>query len=359
MAITLLGATLTVLTRGGHPTVALVHDEEIGVRPPAEWQSQARWRTPPLLKDAGRVLMIDGTRMAFVTKDRTIALTDVGAGTVLWSGRYPDGEPHTGLGAGRVDGRRVVVAHVGNRLAWWDLESGTAQEVSLPDGASVNLHGSTPLVVGAGARTAGVVRDGRLRTLPVPAGATPLAARDDGTVTAAGPAGWWHLSPDTRADQPTPWENPRAAGAPTIVAYVDGSILSILPAGTGGTAYLAVYSDRTDDVRFAWGGSAWFDGAAADWYPSPSRRWGIFGRTLVDLANARSVDLGSWTTQLVGPDRAVGMLARQRVLVGPTLPSGAVPDDEAVPEDIATTAAAVRAKDGDEEVVYLLPPKAA
>lgn len=349
--------TVGALIGRDRPGVTLVRDEAIGVAPPAEWQARATWRTPALLKDAGRVLMLDGTQMAFVAKDRTLALADVDRGEVRWSARYPEGKPGSDVMATTIDGRRVIAAHVGDRLTWWDRESGESHDVGLPAGATVSLHGSAPLVILDQGRTAGTVGGGRLVTTPVPDGAKPLAARSDGTVTATGAAGWWHLAPGKPATQPTPWENPGSGGSPTIVAYLSDSIVTVLPAQAKGTAYVAVYADRPHDVRFAWGGPAWFDGASADWFPSPSRRWGILGRTLVDLTAARSVDLGAWTTQLVSSDRAVGMLGRQRVLVGPQIPAGVVPTEETFPEDLATTAAAVRAESGGDEFVYLLPPK--
>lgn len=352
-----LGALTAALTRD-RPGLTIARAETIGVPPPAEWEARSRWRTPPLLPEAGRVLMIDGTHMAFVTKDRTVALVEVEHGDVRWSARYPDGKPGTDLRTTLIDGRRVVAAQVGERLAWWDLETGEAHDLALPAGASVSLHGSAPLVIADQGRTAGTVAAGKLTTMPVPDGATPLAARSDGTVTATGPAGWWHLAAGRAPAHPTPWEHPGTAGAPAIVAYLGESIVAVLPTTTPGTAYVAVYSDRPQDVRFAWGAPAWFDGDVADWYPSPSRRWGILGRSLLDLTSARAIDLGAWSTQLVSADRALGMLARQRVLVGPRIPAGVLADDEAFPEDLATTAAAVRTTTGGTEVVYLLPPKA-
>jgi len=358
VALVAIVAVSALLMRG-RPTVTIVRDEAIGVTAPAEWDTKARWRTPPLLTDSGRVLMVDGTAMAFVTSDRVVALVDVAGGEARWTARYPDGTPGTDLAVSTVDGRRVIAAAVGDRLAWWDLESGEAHDIALPPGATVRLHGTAPLVVTDQGRTASMVVGGKLAGCPVPDGATPLAARSDGVVTATGPAGWWHLRPGQVTPNPVAWESPGPPGAPTIVAYLGESIVTVLSSPTKGSAYLAVYSDRARDVRFAWGGPAWFDGDAADWYPSPSRRWGILGRTMVDLTSGRSADLGSWRTELVSADRALGRIGTQRVLVGPQIPAGALPDDEAFPEDLATTAAAVRATVGAEELVYLLPPKGA
>ena len=350
-----LVATLLPRTR---PAITLTRDESLGVPPPAEWQARSRWRTPPLLTQAGRILMIDGTAMAFVTKDRTIALVDVEEGRVRWSARYPDGVPGTDLAATSIDGRRAVAAHVGDRLAWWDLDTGEARDLTLPAGGTVNLQGSAPLVISDQGRTAGAIAAGHLTSTAVPAGATAIAARSDGVITATGPAGWWHLGPGKPAANPVPWETPTPTGSPTVVAYLSDTLVTVLPAPASGTAYVAIYRDRPQDVRFVWGGPAWFDGTVADWFPSPSRRWGILGRTLVDLTAGRTMDLGKWATQTVSSDRAAGTMGRQRVIVGPQIPAGVLPQDEAFPEDLATTGAAVRAAAGPDEVVYLLPPKA-
>ena len=357
--MTLLVAGLAWAQLRSRDEVSIGLDEPFPVTPPAEWDARSRWRTPTLLPGAGRVLVVDGTAVAFVTAQRRLAVVDAASGQMRWSATYPEGKPGSDLAVGTVDGRRVIAAHVGTQLAWWDLDTGSRRDLALPSGATVTLRGSAPLIVHPGGRTAGVVRDGRLATAAVPDGATALAARADGVITATGAAGWWHLRPGEPQARPVPWEQPGPVGTPTIVGYLADSIVTVLPTATTGTAYVAVYADRARDVRFSWGAAAWFDGPAADWFPSPSQRWGILGRTLIDLTSARTTDLGGWTTQLVSADRAMGLLATERVIVGPRIPAGVLAREETFPEDLTESGALVRTSAGDAETVYLLPPRRA
>ncbi len=333
-----------------------VRGERLAAAAPLEWSQDSLWRTPALLADAGRVLVADG-RVAFVTSDRRVVLVDAVSGETRWSAPYPAGDPRTDLTVSTIDNHEVIACQVGDRLAWWDPHSGEAGGLDLPEGSSVVLRGTAPLVLSGDGRTAALVRDGRLATAPLPDGATALAGRADGLITAAGSAGWWHLTPGQPLAAPRTWEIPGGTGAPSLVSYLGGSIISLLSSGTDSAPQILVFTDREHDVRFAWIGPGVFEERSATWHPSPSRNWGILGRTLVDLDAGRATDLGQWSTQLVSADRALGDLAGEQVLVGPTIPLGSLQHDESFPEDLTDSGALVRSRLGTDEVVYLLPPK--
>lgn len=333
-----------------------VRGERMAATAPLEWSADSVWRTPALLPEAGRVLVTENA-VAFVTTDRRIVLVDAVSGQTRWSGSYPAGDPRTDLTVSSIDHREVVAAQVGERLAWWDLSTGESGGLDLPSGSVVVLRGTAPLVASADGKTAALVRQGRLVTGELPDKSTALAGRSDGVITAASPAGWWHLTPGQPPAAPRAWEVPGGSGMPAVVAYLGGSLITMLRIGENSAPQILVFSDREHDVRFAWIGPGVFEEPSATWHPSPSRHWGILGRTLVDLDAGRATDLGRWTTQLVSADRALGDLAGERVLAGPDIPLGSLQQGESFPEDLTDAGALVRARVGEGEVVYLLPPK--
>ena len=45
-------------------------------------------------------------------------------------------------------------------------------------------------------------------------------------------------------------------------------------------------------------------------------------------------DLGPWTTTQIASDRALGTVTTQRVITGPDIERGVLPQDEAFPDDL-------------------------
>lgn len=341
----------------GTPGPAMIRGETMAATAPLEWAPESRWRSPALLPEAGRILVTPHGDAAFVVDSRQIVLVDATSGDVRWSAPYPEGTPRTDLTTTSVDERIVIAAQIDQHLAWWDVESGRSEGVDLPDGSSAGLRGDAPVIVADDGTTAGRVRQGRIETVDLPQGAVALAGRADGKITAASGTGWWHLSVGQAAGAPRPWEIPGGATSLSVVSYLGGSIVTMLPAATGKNSPIVVFADRDDDVRFSWLGEGIFEDRSAPWHPSPSQRWGILGRTLIDLDHGRTTDLGRWSTQLVSADRALGEIAGQKVLTGPSIPLGAVQGSESFPEDLTEAGALVRAQVSDSEVAYLLPPR--
>lgn len=356
VALALALGAWTLLRVPGATGPTTVRGERMAATAPLEWSADSVWRTPALLADAGRVL-VTGDAVAFVTNDRRVALVDAASGQTRWSAPYPAGDPRTDLTVSTIDDHEAIAAQVGERLAWWDLATGAPGGMDLPGGSAVVLRGTAPLVVAADGTSAALVREGRLLTGDLPDRSTALAGRADGVITAAGSAGWWHLKPGQPPPAPRAWEVPGGSGAPAVIAYLGGSLVTLLRVGENSAPQILVFSDRENDVRFAWIGPGIFEEPSATWHPSPSRNWGILGRTLVDLDAGRATDLGRWTTQLVSADRALGDLAGERVLAGPAIPLGSLQQGESFPEDLTDAGALVRTRIGSDEVVYLLPPK--
>lgn len=363
----------------GPTAVAMSRGRSLAALPPLGWNPQALWSTPALLKGAGRIL-VDGGVVAMVTAERQVVLVELASGRVLWQRSLPAGTLRTALTSTAVAGREVVAVHLDGRLAWWDLDTGQEGGLDLPAGARVGFSGDAPLV-GLDRTTVGVLDSGgALRRIPVPSGATALAARADGTVTAVAPAGWWHLVPGSAAGpaRRLPAPDPGQVGTPTVVSYLSGHLVTLWPGHRRGVRELAVFSDR-DRLRYAFSGPAVEPAPSApapsgnpatsgnpapatsgnpatlSWHPSPSGTWGILGRTLVDIREGRVRDLGGWTTRHIAQDRALGYLDGAAVVAGPDLPRGLLRPGESFPEAVTSAGVAVRAAEAGAEVVHLLP----
>lgn len=339
------------LTSGTYPGAA-----------PQGWSSQARWVSPRLLREAGPVA-VAGDRAVMVTADRKVLAVDAMTGEVAWSADLPDGQVKTPLAPTAVDGDKMVAIQTGRTLAWWSLADGKAGSAELPEQGMVSFLGDAPLV-GMDAATVAVIKDGKLARASVPAGALALAARADGRVTAASSAGWWHLAPGQAPAQAQPLEVPDpASAAPTakgvIVGYVGGSVVTAWPADASGKAHVAVYKDDSTGVWLSFRGPIFTaDPTRASqqtWTPSPSRTWGVLSRTLVDVKGGRVEDLGNWTTDFVGSDRALGKVAGKPAQVGPQIERSTADAAGGFPEVEMGAGAVVRSRQGDAETVYLLP----
>ena len=327
--------------------------------PPAEWSADALWRSPALLPKAGPAVVIGGDRVAVLTAQRRVLLIEAATGATRWSAPLPAGEVSSPLASTTVDGQPALAVQLSDRLAWWRISDGTPGEVALPTGARATYRGEAPLI-GLDQSTVAVVQGGRLRRVAVPQGALAMAARTNGTVTAAADTGWWHLRADAAAGPATPWEPiSRQSIRPTVIAYTGAAIITVLP---GKTLRTLVYSDRAHDIRFSFGGilpTGPGNATRVDlrWTPSPSREWGILSRSLIDLTRGRVVDLGAWTTRHITSDRALGTIGTQYALVGPLIRRGVLLAGEGFPEELTTSGALVRSRESASETLYLLPPR--
>ncbi|MDO5627635.1 MAG: hypothetical protein Q4G43_04865 [Mobilicoccus sp.] len=327
--------------------------------PPAEWSPAATWSSPPLLPGVPPAV-VGEDRVAIITDDHSLLLIETGQGRTAWSTPVPDGPVKTPPTTTRIDGADVVAAHIGDALVWWDLESGERDQLELvPDGA-VTFLGTSPLVTLGEGQVAAVLDPQELTPLTVPPGAWAIAAHEDGQVTAASSAGWWHLGPN--GPQSGAWES--SGATPTVAGYTDGVLLLLRP---GSPAVLELHSDRLSDVRFVLSAPVVLDTEQVTWNAAPTGGWGILGRAVVDLQSGAITDLGAWSTRSVLADRAYGHVDGQPVVVGPDLPRGLLAPGEAMPAAITSSGALVFGPAAGtaggvdprrvENVLYHLPPR--
>ena len=335
--LVLVPATWVMLRPG---FTQLTHVDRYPGTAPGEWGPGATWASPPLLGET-RPVPVGGSDIVLLTAERRLVLVGGADGTVRWDVPLPDGEVHTPPAPTRVAGAAVLGAHIGDRFVWWSLKDGQAIEIDVPAGSTLSMLGEAPLVAVNGTEAMAVV-DEHPTPIRVPTNTKALAAHEDGTITAAGSQGWWHLGRDGSVGSKGDWES-RSGVTPTVGPYTGGFILLIRP---GDPATLEIHADRTTDVRFVASDSFVLPGGAGGgsltWMPSPSGTWGIFGRTLVDLRASTITDLGAWSTQTVTADRAYGHIDGQTVVVGPAIPRGVLAPGEAIPDVVTANGALVR-----------------
>lgn len=372
-ALIVIASVTTILVKlgsDGSSGIVMQRDNlTLSQPPPAEWSSTPQWASPALLEDAGRVLVVDHSQVAMVTADRHVVLVDAPSGDTVWAQPLPEGKVVPELSKTTIDGTPVIALQVGQQLMWWQTASGDASSVALPDGATVQFLGQSPLVVLSQA-SVGVISGGQVQSMNTPQGVQvgdgrAMAARADGTVTMGSAQGWWHLRAGQDPGAPQPWETSSTTPlTPQVVTYLGSHLLTIV--SDEKTARVMVYTDRPTDVRFAFGGPLTLPSSASgqvemQWVPSPSRSWGILGSTLVDLHAAQVRGLGDWTTQTIAADRALGTVGGQSSVVGPDISMGALAQGEGFPEDLVDLGdgkigALMRASQDGTKIVFLLPP---
>lgn len=372
-AITVVFAIVLVADKlgVGHTPAAVA--SVLPVTPPPEWAREATWSTGALAVEAGQTVGLPDA-VAYVTSRREVVVADVTTGEPRWRLDLPTGPIRGHLSRTRLVDTDSLALHVGDRLLVWSTENGKAvAAVDLPAHAQVTYLGAAPLV-GVGPDEVAVVSSKGLVEITVPEGAYALAARTDGSVTAASASGWWHLRAGRPAGAARPWENPSADSrpadsTPAIAGYTGEAIVLLYPAFRSSPPEVVVHTDRAADVRASFRGPALAAGSArASWVPSPSKDWGVLGRTLVDLRAGSVSDLGAWQTQTVTADRAFGEVGGQAVVAAPgsapaVLPEGTQPPETTIPEGavirlrgpVTDDSGAVILKEG-EEAGFVVPP---
>ncbi|GAB49736.1 hypothetical protein [Mobilicoccus pelagius] len=342
---------------------------------PDGWDARASWASPPIDR-ASRVAVsrvgspaagkarrtsastsaAAGASVAYVTATRAMSVVDATTGRARWSTSLPEGELRTGPAITHIGGVEGFAAQVGERALVWAVHDGRVlADAELPPRAELVTAGEAPMVRLTATRAALLTSDG-LGEVEVPAGATALAGRPDGTVLVASPKGWWHMTPATVAGDPTPWE---PVGSPT-----DQPTSAPVVVGTAGSAVVLVHPDPVRPrlvvhhdgpvVRGSFQGP-YVPASNPTWAPSPSGSWGILGRSLVDVDAGLVTDLGEWRTVLVGVDQAYGMLGDDLMRAAPGSRPTPVKVRSALVEMSSPAGGLVRTESTEGTRVWTLP----
>jgi hypothetical protein len=199
------------------PTPKIVPDQFAARPVPPGWTANANW-TVDLAENTNPAVSPDGSQVAVITPDNKIAVFDSN-GKVLWQDKVPR-EASSPVYT-TVDSKLVVAVTAPGTLLYWAGEGAEPTEIELPNSATVQFFGSSPLVVLSGDAGASLVSGDQLH--PVgnqPRLSTMLLAEGDKALMAryAGPLFWSQNGKD-----PVELSLKRPAGATTINHIVAAS----------------------------------------------------------------------------------------------------------------------------------------
>ena len=262
------------------PTPSIGPDQFAARPVPLGWSANASW-TVDLDPDTAPAVSPDGSEVAIITPDQKIAVFD-SSGKVLWQDKVPRGAETPVYTT--IDSKRVVAVVAPESLYYWAGDGAEATELELPNSASVQFFGTSPLVVLGNDAGASVVSGGELKPLPTPRrGSTLLLAEGDKALLAryTGPLYWDQAGKDEVTVSPA-----RPRGATTInhiVAASPGLALVIwnttvpemsIPTVNSTATGAAVAICQTTTVNKA---SGW------QWVPDAGRKVAAWGECLIDL----------------------------------------------------------------------------
>jgi hypothetical protein len=206
LAVVLIGGTvlylLVVRDPGTHevtPTVSptlpdlpapRVGPDQFAARPvPPGWSANASW-TVDIAENTSPAVSPDGSEVAVITTDDRIAVLD-GNGKVLWQDQVPrdSSSPYYTT----IDSKPVVAITAPGILKYWGGDGALPTEIELPDSATVQFFGSSPLVLLTNGAGASLVSGDQLhRVENQPRLSTILLAEGDKALMAryAGPLFW-------------------------------------------------------------------------------------------------------------------------------------------------------------------------
>jgi hypothetical protein len=348
LAIVLVGSTAVYLLvlrgSGGDPKppaanklpelpAPKVGPDQFVARPvPPGWSVNASW-TVDIAEKSTPVVSPDGSEVAILTPDQKVAVFD-SSGKVLWQDKVPKNAKNPVYTT--IDSKPVLAVAAPKSLLYWPGDGIESTEVELPDGASVQFFGTSPLVLlNDGAAGASVVSGGELRPVPnQPRLSTMLLAEGDKALIAryAGPLYWSQPGKDLVdvALKPPPgataidhitmaspgralviWKTKTTEVIPSVNSTVDGSVVAACP---------AVGSSRPRTWK---------------WLPDASNKVAAYGECLIDQTNRKTRLIDDFEPLSVTQTTIFGNLTSNLVAVPPGGKPVTVPSNTARPWGIA------------------------
>ncbi|MDX6265123.1 MAG: hypothetical protein QOH84_6811 [Kribbellaceae bacterium] len=259
-----------------------VGPDQFAARPvPPGWTANASW-TVDLNPDTAPAVSPNGKEVAIITPDEKIAVFD-STGKVLWQDKVPRGAETPVYTT--VDGKPVVAVVAPESLYYWAGDGAEAVELDLPNSATVQFFGTSPLVVLSSEAGASVVSGGELKPLPTPQRLTTLLlAEGDRALSAryAGPLYWDQPGKDAVPVMP---KLPKGATAiDHIVAASPGQALVIFDTKVAERVMPAVVDTRTGNVVALCPTVAPNEADGWQWVPDEAHKVAAWGECLINFA---------------------------------------------------------------------------
>ena len=311
-----------------------VGPDQFSARPvPPGWTANASW-TVDIAEGSHPAVAPDGNQVAIITRDDKLAVFD-SAGKVLWQDKVPKDSSSPAYTT--VDGKSVVAVETPDSLKYWAGDSAPATTVELPDGASVQYFGTSPLVVLSGDDGgANLVSEGKLQKVEnQPRLSTMLLAEGNKALMAryAGPLFW------SQPGKELVLLNLNApAGAKRIsqvVATSSGLAVALWSTGKSDEVIPAVSSTSTGAVVAACPQTTGADAGSWKWVPNPAGKVAAFGDCLINLATGKTSSVERFQPLSITQKTIFGQAGDGLVAVVPGEKPVALPNGTARPWGIA------------------------
>ncbi|GAA1590777.1 MULTISPECIES: hypothetical protein [Kribbella] len=258
---------------------------------PPGYTSHASWSVD-IAKDSTPAIRPDGTEVAILSEDadsnRKVVVFN-SEGKVLWQDKVPKDASNPVYTT--IDSKVVLAVTTEDTLYYWEGDGAFPKEIELPDSATVQFFGKSPLIVLSGDNAgAMVVSGGVLKEAPAgPRLSTILLAEGDRALYAlyGGPIYW--TQPDKKTQQ-LDLQKPGGAGAvkQVVAASPDYALVlwtsvkspdMVIPVvhSTASGKFVAVCKPQQNGDTEGW-----------DWVPDPMRRAAAWGPCVINLSTGKS-----------------------------------------------------------------------
>ncbi|MFI5710165.1 hypothetical protein [Kribbella sp. NPDC051620] len=264
-----------------------VGPDQFAARPvPMGWTASASW-TVDLDPDTAPAVSPDGKEVAIITPDEKIAVFDSN-GKVLWQDKVPRGAETPVYTT--VDGKPVVAVVAPESLYYWAGDGAEAIELELPNTATVEFFGTSPLVVLSSDAGASVVSGGELKPLPTAQRLTTLLlAEGDKALSAryAGPLYW--DQPDKEVVALMPKAPKGATTIDHIVAASPGRALVVWKTPVADRVIPTVNDSTSGAVLAICPTVAANEAAGWQWVPDEAHKVAAWGECLINFSSKKTV----------------------------------------------------------------------
>lgn len=379
---------------GATPTSTAPAPVQLPVVPPTGWSSVATWsRRLPASGGTGSTqgVAVVGDTLVTVSDDGgSVVAVQVATGLERWSAEVGGGLKGGSVSGPVLVGADRVAAWTSRRLVTLSTTTGaTAGSWDLESGAQVGAVGGGLVVAGLGQHAQILGTTGGLSDRVIPAASVPVGIVGDGLVVAGEGRAWLVRSPTVAGEGTVLTAPPGTFWAGPVAVVGDQLVAAFTPADSSSTVQLRSFSVGTWTVgwttpavpaaaaaslssqSFQWG-----TGQAPAMQVSPSKTWGVYGSTVVDLRTGQVTALPTgWVTSTVGSQLGFGTVNGQVLSCtstgavatppsstgAPSLGTGAVlttSTTTATPPVAVTDSgdAVIVAADGASRRVYLSPP---
>ena len=304
------------------PTVG---PDQFSARPvPPGWTTNASW-TVDLADGTHPAVSPDGREVAIITRDNKIAVFDSN-GKVLWQDKVP--EQSSSPAYTTVDGKRVVAISAPDTLKYWAGNAEAPITIELPNAATVQFFGTSPLVVLSGNAGASLVSGDQLQPVKnQPRLSTMLLAEGDKALMArySGPLFWSQTGKALVLLNPKPPAGSKQLSQ--IVAASPGRVVTLWNTGKADEVIPTVNSTTTGAVLAICPRTTSGDATSWKWVPDQAGKVAAYGECLINFATGKTTRLERFQPQSIAQTTIFGQAGNGLVAVVPggkpaTLPAG-------------------------------------